>query len=368
MDMSTRTTGGETENAVADAGYQMAIDGVASPVRLAGGETLLKGGLRSGVKMPHLCLVGECGSCKCRLLKGKVRLKRDISAHVGASALRQGYLLTCQSEALSDVVLAVPGISPTGDSGVQLGISGRIKSALPLNHDIRHLVITLDKPISYVAGQYAQLSVPFHPQLDEEARCYSFCSAPQAEPQTEVSFHVRHVPGGAFTDWLFAADRSGDEIRLSGAFGDMHYHDSGRPVVCIAGGSGLAPIKALLESLSTRAQTPDLTLFFAARSQRDLYCLNELAALQAQWKGSGRMLVVPVLSNEPADSGWDGLTGYCGDHLREFCSLADSDFYLCGPPVMIDSVLDKLRGTVAAAQIHYDRFLDRSTIAPTIKD
>lgn len=368
MDNVNTTAIGGTADAGVAVGLQMTIDGMAAAIQLADGETLLKGGLRGGARMPHLCLVGDCGSCKCRLIKGRVRLKRDISAHVDAGALRQGYVLACQSEALSDVTLAMPGISPSAEAGVQLDISGRIKSAQALNHDIRHLVVELDAPIRYVAGQYAQLYVPGHPPLDTEARCYSFATAPQGPTehgQTEVSFHVRHVPGGAFTDWLFGAERSGSEIRLSGAFGDMHYHETGRPVVCIAGGSGLAPIKALIESLQTRAQTPDVTVFFAARRERDLYCLDELAALRAAWPGDGRLLVVPVLSSEPADSGWSGLTGYCSEHLAGYCSPADSDFYLCGPPVMIDSLLDTLRGTVPAGNIHYDRFLDRSTLAAT---
>jgi NAD(P)H-flavin reductase/ferredoxin len=345
-------------------GFQLAIAGTELQASGTAGETLLKAGLRGGVKIPHLCLVGECGSCRCRLVRGKVRLRKDISHHVDHDALRRGFLLACQSEPLSDVLLAVPGLSPDAQEKALITTGGRIKSAIALNHDIRHLVLELDAPISYRAGQYSQLSVPGHPALAEEPRCYSFCAAPRNDPQTQAEFHVRLVPGGQFTEWLFAADRVGERIELTGPLGDFGFHDDQRPMVCIAGGSGLAPIKAMLEQLSTQEIAPDVTLFFAARSQKDLYCLAEIAQLQATWPGPGRMLVEPVLSKEAANSGWSGLTGYCGEHLASFCSPADSSFYLCGPPPMIDSILHQLDGSVAPTHIHYDRFLDRSSMTP----
>jgi len=342
--------------------FQLAIDGTELQTSMKSGETLLKAGLRGGAKVPHLCMVGECGSCRCRLLRGEVRLKKDISHHVDHDALRGGFLLACQSEALSDVLLVVPGLSPSIEGSVLVTSYGRIKSVVPLTHDILHLVLELDAPISYTAGQYAQLSIPGHPVLDKEPRCYSFCTAPQNQPQIEVEFHVRLVPGGQFTEWLFAEDRVDELIELTGPLGNFAIHEAKRPMVVIAGGSGLAPIKAMLESLGSRESAPDVTFFFAARTRHDLYCLTEITRLQAAWPGRGRMLFEPVLSNEPDDSGWRGLTGYCGEHLSSFCSPADSSFYLCGPPPMIDSILRQLDGVVDPAHVHYDRFIDRSNM------
>ena len=353
------------ERGAKTAGFRLTVGGTDLSAPVGTGQTLLQAALRQGIKIPHLCLVGECGSCRCRLRGGKVRLKSDISHHVDHDALRQGYLLACQSEALSDVDLAVPGLTPDA-SGHGLTVTGaRIVSARALNHDIRHLVLELDRPIAYRAGQYAQLNVPGHPVLAEAPRCYSFCTAPEAQAQREVSFHVRRVPGGAFTDWLWAEDRAGQRLELTGPLGDFAFHDDQRPMVCVAGGSGLAPIKAILEQLCAQPSAPDVTLFFAARAQQDLYCLAEIARLQADWPGPGRLLLEPVLSQEPADSDWRGLTGYCGEHLASFCSPAESSFYLCGPPAMIDSILGHLDGKVAAQHVHYDRFLDRSTLTQT---
>ncbi|MFL9991838.1 2Fe-2S iron-sulfur cluster binding domain-containing protein [Paraburkholderia sediminicola] len=341
-------------------GFRLEVGNGGGSCSLRPGETLLKGAVRNGIRIPHLCMTGECGSCRCRLLQGKVRLKRDISHHVDAAALQRGYLLACQSEAQSDVLLAVPGGM---DDQALISTSGRIRSVEVLNHDIRELAIELDEGIVYRAGQYAQLCVEGHPHLEATPRCYSFSTAPQGQPQSEVRFHVRLVPGGQFTEWLFAKSRVGHTITATGPLGDFGFRDDGRSVVCVAGGSGLAPIKAMLEHMSKRPAAPDTTLFFGARTQRDLYCLQTLSRLQSAWPGPGRLLVLPVLSNEAADSGWDGLRGGCTEHLERFCSPGASSFYLCGPPPMIDATLAKLQGNVPAHHIHYDRFFDRSHLA-----
>lgn len=344
-------------------GFRLEVEGGAGSCLLRPGESLLKGAIRQGIRIPHLCMTGECGSCRCRLVRGNVQLKRDISHHVDAAALQRGYLLACQSEARSDVVLAVPGLSDDMDDAALINTAGRIKSVAALNHDIRLVTVQLDRAIRYRAGQYAQLCVPTHPSLEATPRCYSFCSAPEKEPQTEVTFHVRHVPGGQFTDWLFESSRVGHTVNLTGPLGDFGFRDDGRSVVCVAGGSGLAPIKAMLEQMSKLTAAPDTTLFFAARSQRDLYCLDDVAHLQHHWPGSARLLVLPVLSHEPADSVWEGLRGFVPEHLGRFCSLLDSSFYLCGPPRMIDATLATLEGHVPAHCVHFDRFLDRSHLA-----
>ncbi|HSV57326.1 MAG TPA: 2Fe-2S iron-sulfur cluster binding domain-containing protein [Variovorax sp.] len=338
--------------------HLLSIAGTQERVAVEAGETLLKAGLRQGLRIPHLCLVGDCGSCRCRLVSGQVKLKKDISGHIGLQELAGGQLLACQALAGSDVELEVPGLSPSLRGETASLMPARIVSAAHLNHDIRELVLELDAPLQYRAGQYAQLTVPGHEELADEARCYSFSQSPAQRDPQRVSFHVRRVPGGAFTEWLFAADRTGQLLTLSGPCGDFaHSGGVARPMVCVAGGSGLAPIKALLEDLASHADVPDLTFFFGARTQADLYCLGEIDALQARWRG--RFIFVPVLSMEPSDSGWSGLTGNCGDHLDKFCDLRASDFYLCGPPPMIDALLARLQGETEPRHVHFDRFLDR---------
>ncbi|MEJ8856255.1 2Fe-2S iron-sulfur cluster binding domain-containing protein [Variovorax robiniae] len=342
--------------------FTLSVDGVDCPVMVEAGETLLKAGLRQGLRIPHLCLVGDCGSCRCRLVSGQVQLKKDISNHIHLGDIASGHLLACQALAGSDVQLEVPGLSPMASDALAFrNLKGRIVSTDPMNHDIREVVVELEAPMQYRAGQYAQVTVPGHDGLADEPRCYSFSEAPVAGGSTRVTFHVRRVPGGLLTEWLFASDRTGHALDVSGPLGDFAHDGSAtRPMVCVAGGSGLAPIKALIEELATQAQVPDLTLFFGARTQADLYCLEEIETLQTRWRG--RFIFVPVLSLEPVSSGWSGLTGYCGEHLDKFCDLPSSSFYFCGPPPMVDALVHRLEGQADARHIHYDRFLDRSTL------
>lgn len=343
--------------------FTLTLLGNDQPAVVKNGDSLLSAALRGGLRIPHLCRVGECGSCRCRLVTGQVRLKEDISRHVDNQALLQGYLLACQGEPLSDITLELPRqAGGPGDANTR-SLKGQIKSVNSLNHDIRELVVQLNDPLGYVAGQYAQLTIPSEPSLADAPRCYSFSCAPGRQGNTSLTFHIRYVPGGRFTEWLFNQDQSDKDIELLGPLGDFRIRDDGRPMVCIAGGSGLAPIMAMLEELVCRKQAPDLTLFLAARTQRDLYCQNDLMDLQKRWPGPGRLLVLPVLSSEPAGSTWAGLTGYCNDHFHSFCNPADSSFYLCGPPAMIDAIVDHLQGEVSSEYVHYDRFLDRSNIS-----
>ncbi|WP_342120762.1 2Fe-2S iron-sulfur cluster binding domain-containing protein [Pseudoduganella sp. OTU4001] len=331
--------------------FQLSIAGE-SPIRSAPGETLLKSALRQGVKLPHLCMAGECGSCRCQLVQGQVKLRKDISQHVDADALRQGFLLACQAEPLSDVQLAVAARSAIGAT---------LRSAVPLNRSILRVVLQLDEPLAYRAGQYAQLTLA---GVADEPRCYSFAAAPQATPQREVEFHIRRVAGGAFTEWLFDGDRRGTRLQLLGPLGDFGARDDGRPLVCVAGGSGLAPIKGMLEQLAQQGGAPDATLFIGARNQQELYGQDFLAALQAKWPSLGTLRVVPVLSAEPADSGWQGLRGYCADYIERFCAPQACSFYLCGPPAMIEATAAHVAAQVDQNHIHYDLFLDRSNLKP----
>lgn len=332
--------------------FQLSIAGSSQTITCTQGETLLKSALRQGAKLPHLCLAGECGSCHCQLLQGQVRLRKDISHHVDADALRQGFLLACQTEPLSDVRLAV---------AAQSAVGATIRSTEALNASIQRIVLELDEPLAYRAGQYAQFTLP---GVADEPRCYSFAAAPQPTLQREAEFHIRRVPGGAFTEWLFGGDRRGTRLQLLGPLGDFGARDDGRPLVCVAGGSGLAPIKAMLEQLAEQGGAPDATLFIGARNQQELYGQDFLAALQASWPSLGSLRVVPVLSAEPADSGWQGLRGYCVDYIERFCAPQACSFYLCGPPAMIEATATRLATQVGLDHIHYDLFLDRSNLKP----
>jgi toluene methyl-monooxygenase electron transfer component len=326
------------------------------------GQSILQAATVARIKFPNMCNVGECGTCRCRLREGKVRLKRDITHHVSIEELEQGYILGCQAVPEGDVVVQVPGLSATDESTITT--AGTIASLRKLTHDILEVNVTMDRPVRYQAGQYARLSVPGEPSLADVERNYSFAGDAGSGEAASVSFYIRHVPGGQFTDWLFAADRTGTKLQLSAPFGDFHYRESERPLLLMAGGSGLAPIKALLEELQATGSAHPVTLLFGARAKRDLYCLDEIAAMSAAWPAP--FAFHPILSHEADGSDWTGARGFVTGHLARLVpDLSAHDVYMCGPPAMLDAVIAQVEGAVPRERIHFDKFLDQGSLHPT---
>lgn len=322
------------------------------------GAKLLDAALAAGLAWPHDCRVGSCGACRCRLTHGKIKPLTDFSYTLTAEELKGGVILACQAHLRSDVTVEVALGMPKSGTGA---VSGTIESQRALTHDILEVTVRLAEPTfaDAAAGQYLELKV----EGIDVPRSYSLLRSPRNEPEARVTFCIRHVPGGAFTDWLFATNREGCTLTLAGPFGAFHYHSSSGHMVCVAGGSGLAPLHAILQDCCAADVARDCTVLFGARTSADLYYLDELAALGARWRG--RFSVLPVLSLEPPGSAWQGLRGLVTDALGP---LAGSGFdsgdqgYLCGPPAMVDAGVAELRRLgMRAEAIFCDRFLDAST-------
>jgi len=337
-------------------------------LRAGSKETLLQAALNQGIAFPHNCRAGGCGECKCRLVKGKVKELTDKSYILSAEELRENYVLACQSIAQSDIEVDVQ-LRDTG-TRMQTGRSpARIERLVPLTHDIVHLSLALEQAIGFTPGQYCELS----PQRGSAAgvgRSYSFANVPDANGTARsAEFFIRKVPGGRFTEWLFAEAKIGDALDVSAPFGEFMLRESTAPMLCIAGGSGLAPILSLLRGALQSLRRPrEVTLMFGARRQADLYMLDAIEALRREWPV--RFEFVPVLAHEPDGSPWSGRRGLIVDHLAAVLgdSLSAQHVYLCGPPGMIDSCVSAVRaGGVADSVIHFDKFLDQSHLAPATK-
>jgi len=182
-----------------------------------------------------------------------------------------------------------------------------------------------------------------------------------------LTFFVRRVPGGEFTEWLFTEDRVGENIVVTGPYGSFYLRPGETPIVCVAGGSGMAPIKALIECASNNNSNRDFLFLFGARTQKDLYCLDVMEQFKAEYKGNFEF--VPVLSEEPEDSGWQGACGMVTDYLQQAyidtgkVDMSISQGYLCGPPPMIDATVAMLAAAgMAKEDIHFDKFLDASSM------
>lgn len=318
-----------------------------------GRKVVLNSALAAGLGFPHNCRVGSCTQCKCKLKSGKVRELTDSSYVLSAEDLKNGMILACQSIPETDLEIEVE-LTAGGNRLVET--RGTIVSQKDLTHDIVELKVELDDAMGFKAGQYAEL------RLEELSlpRNYSFAVAPKGADLNELVFHVRKVPGGRFTEWLFDQNRQGTRLSVSGPYGEFYLRPAAgsrpAPIVCVAGGSGMAPILSLLEQASWAGESRDVIYLFGARTQKDLYAKKDIERLQAGWRGS--LTFVQVLSEEPADSNWQGKRGWVTDALEDFkLEWPEVQAYLCGPPAMIDAAIGKF-GQLGVQQenIRFDKF------------
>ena len=333
-------------------------------------DNLLKAALAAGLDWPHDCRVGSCGSCRCYLKEGKIKELSDFSYVLDGDQLDNGMILACQSLLKSDAVIEVE-LGPGEDHVMGIStIEGELVKTQMLTHDIMALTIKLDAPFphlaepdaaqeAYRAGQYADILFPGI----ENPRSYSFAKAPENEDSLELTFFVRKVPDGELTTWLFAEDRVGSRVTVNGPYGSFWLREGEGPIICIAGGSGMSSIMALLEHARNTDVKRETVYLFGAREQKDLYCLEEIEALRAA-RGDGSLRFLPILSEEPEDSDWTGLRGLVTEHIAtQSLGWADTQAYLCGPPPMIDAAIEVLKKLdVSEENIHFDKFLDASSM------
>ena len=341
--------------------YKVAVPGLAD-LEVPRDATVLEWALSKGVAFPHSCRVGTCGSCKCKLLSGKIYELSDRSYALTGEELEQNFVLACQSMPRSDLVLELPRPPEEVERIPVVERAGTITALRRLTHDIIEMEVAIDEPVVYRAGQYCEIYVPgIVVDQPTETRSYSFASACGRDPVGVVRFHIRHVPGGAFTTWLHTEAKVGQRLEGHGPYGDFWLRPGTEPILAIAGGSGMAPLKSVLEQAAADRVARDVTYFFGARRQGDLYCLEDMDRLAKTW--NGKFEFVPVLSGEPDDSSWQGSRGFVSEHMRERLGdrIRDYHVYMCGPPPMIDSAEKIVRQAgVAESNIHFDKFFDRS--------
>lgn len=333
-------------------------------VEVAPGQTILDAALGAGIAFPHNCRVGGCASCKCKVTKGRVKERTDSGYLLTADELAQGYVLACQSLPLEPLQLEVPlrakSFAPRSSLAkiVEARLSGR---------DVAILDVECAEPMPYVAGQWAYFSL----ESDTVRRSYSFASAPNPNHPTRVQFHIRHVPGGALTERLFSAlhqsTLTGTSVCIDGPYGDFGYTPNRRPLLCIAGGTGLAPILAMLQDLAQQKIDRDILLLYGARSAQDLYAERQIQQLRDNWLGKFRYCPVLQETNDSEHIEETGkMTGNVTDALQHFNDIDHSEAYLCGPPGMIDAATQILRGRgLDESHIQADKFLDQSHAVAT---
>ncbi|AOB41053.1 2Fe-2S iron-sulfur cluster binding domain-containing protein [Bordetella parapertussis] len=286
------------------------------------GESVLDAATRANVRMAHECTFGGCGTCRVKLLEGRVEYEEQPMA-LSEEEAACGYALVCQARACSDLEISVA----SGPSFAEpRRIAARVAHIASLCSDVTHLALEVDPDQwpDYRAGQYMNIVLP-----DGQTRSFSMASDPR---RGRLDFHVRRIAGGRFTDRWLAAAQAGAPLEIEAPLGTFCYHEQDyRPLVMVATGTGLAPIKAMLESLLDDDECPPVSLYWGMRTEADLYLRDAIASWQ------GRLYefdFVPVLSRP--DAGWRGRSGYVQDAvLQDFDDLSEHALYLCGSPTMI---------------------------------
>jgi CDP-4-dehydro-6-deoxyglucose reductase len=294
------------------------------------GETILQAAIRSGVGLPYGCKDGACGSCKCRLVSGEVTLGTHQPRALSQAEWDAGYTLTCCATAHSDVVLENRHVSAEDTFPIQK-MPCRVAAITRAAPDVA--IITLQLPanvkLQYHAGQYIEFIL-----RDGARRSYSLATAPGTGEPLEL--HIRHMPGGKFTDHVFGAMKEKEILRMEGPFGSFWLRDdSSKPVILLASGTGFAPIKALIEQAQLEGNTRPMTLYWGGRRPHDLY-MHDWCVRKSQELGWLRY--VPVVSDALAEDHWQGRSGFVHRAVMEdFADLSGHQVYACGAPIVIES-------------------------------
>ena len=337
-------------------GHRIHIDGSPLSYEQDGADTVLRAALRAGIGFPYECNSGGCGSCKFELLSGDLRLLWSEAPGLSDRDRRRGRQLACQCQAAGDLSIRVrPGVE-FAPRTLPRRRRARFVGHTDLTHDLREFRFATDLPADFTPGQYASL------KLDgvDAPRSYSMSNLPNGKGRWE--FQIRRVPGGRATSMLFDALSPGAEIEIDGPYGLAGLReDSPRDIVCVAGGSGLAPMVSIARGAAAAGMlvTRQLHFFYGARTPRDVCGESLLKGLP----GDGNALHFhPVVSDgASADAaGWSGERGFVHEALSRVLGdrLPGHEFYFAGPPPMTQALQELLmaRLLVPYSHIHFDRF------------
>ena len=293
-------------------------------------ETLLAAGIRQGVGLPYGCKDGACGSCKCKMLSGSVVHANFQRKALSVEEESAQFVLTCCATARSDIVLESRQVTPAGALPIKK-MPTRVSKLEKVSADVvlMQLQLPANDAFAFRAGQYIEFIL-----RDGARRSYSMANAPHIGPGLEI--HIRHMPGGRFTDLVFGSMKEKDILRIEGPFGSFFLReDSDKPMVFLASGTGFAPLKALIEHMHHCGITRPTTLYWGGRRPGDLY-MNDW--VQAQLAVMPHLQYVPVVSDALPEDDWTGRTGFV--HLavlQDFPDLSSYQVYACGAPIVVES-------------------------------
>lgn len=327
-------------------------------LKVNGGSKLLGTLADQGIYLPSACGGrGSCGACKCQVDSDVGPHLPTETPYMNAAELAKNVRLACQVKVKKDIEISIPE-----ELFNIKRLSGTIEKITSVTHDIKEVLVKLPEgtDVSYVSGQYGQFEVPAYGDVHESTqRAYSFSSHPQLK--THLEFLIRLVPDGIVTTYVHNYLKEGQAINIVAPVGDFRVRDTGATMICVAGGSGMAPFKSIFNDMinTGKINERDIWYFFGARSIRDMFYLDWLRGLEKQYP---RFHFVPALSEPQPGEPWQGATGLITTVLNEY--LKDKipldqakEGYLCGSPGMLDACMKVMRDNkMSEADIFFDKF------------
>jgi CDP-4-dehydro-6-deoxyglucose reductase len=314
--------------------YQVELKTSGKKFSVKADETVLEAALRQSINLPYGCKNGACGSCKGRLLTGKITHGDHSQSALSPADETAGATLLCCAHPQTDLLIEVREVQGGGDIPVRK-VPCRINTIKFASDDVAILQLQLpaSERFQFLAGQYLEFLLK-----DNKRRAYSIASAPHEEGPVEL--HIRHLPGGLFTDPLFGQTADGKQIkekdilRFEGPLGSFFLReDSKKPIIFLASGTGFAPIKAMLTSIQNKKIDREIHFYWGGRRPKDLYMDSLCQEFTHTIPG---FHYIPVISEALPEDGWQGRTGFVHRAvMHDFSDLSSYQVYACGAPIVI---------------------------------
>ena len=314
--------------------YQVTLKTSGKQFTVTQDETVLEAALRQGIKLPYGCKNGACGSCKGKVLEGQIRHGQHSESALSKIDETAGGILFCCSHPQTDLLIEAREVQGGGDIAIRK-VPCRVNTIHKPSEDVAILRLQLPaaERFQFLAGQYLEFLLK-----DGQRRAYSIANAPEQEGPLEL--HIRHLPGGLFTDFVFAAVtpalKEKDILRFEGPLGSFFLReDSQKPIIFVAAGTGFAPIKSIVEQMQAKKIDRPVELYWGGRRPNDLY-LNDLCRTWEQTIPNFKY--IPVISDGTPEDAWRGRTGFVHQAvIDDHPSLKDFQVYACGAPVMVNA-------------------------------
>lgn len=326
------------------------------------GQTVLDAALESGLILPYSCRTGTCSTCRGRIVQGSYDAGAAPGRILGADEISQGHTLLCQARPESDLLVEAHEVR-MADSIVVRKMPARVLSLRPLADDVMEITLQLPaaQPFNYQPGQYLDIFLK-----DGRRRSYSMASGRVRDHK--VQLHVRHMPGGAFTDRVFASSddplKEREIIRIEGPFGSFFLRsETDLPLVFLGSGTGFAPIKAMIEGMIEAGEHREVTFYWGGRRPHDLYQQDVVKSLQAQLPG---LQFVPVVSDARPEDSWQGRQGLVHQAvMQDYPDLSGHQVYVCGNPAMVHAAYQDFihKCSLPAGRFHADAFTSEADLA-----